>query len=77
MTRDERIAKKERNRKRWLRIWKRSHAAKDAKWLKRTVAMSANHGVLCSCHMCGNRRKHDGPTIQERRAFQSEDQCVG
>lgn len=22
----------------------------------------------CSCHMCGNRRKHLGPTLQERRA---------
>jgi len=23
--------------------------------------------VLCSCWMCGNRRQHDGRSIQERR----------
>jgi hypothetical protein len=23
---------------------------------------------LCSCWMCGNRRKHEGATVQERRA---------
>ena len=23
--------------------------------------------TVCSCYMCGNRRKHEGPTIQERR----------
>lgn len=72
MTRAERIAQKERNRARWLRIMKRWSAAKDKVWLAQTVARAANHGVLCSCYMCGNKRKLEGPTIQERRHSQSD-----
>lgn len=31
--------------------------------------MYANHGELCSCHMCGNPRKYfREKTIQEQRA---------
>lgn len=28
----------------------------------------AEHLAKCSCWMCGNARKHEGDTIQERRA---------
>lgn len=28
----------------------------------------ADNLTPCSCPMCGNRRRHDGPTLQERRA---------
>lgn len=31
-----------------------------------------NHLQMCSCWMCGNRRKWFGPTTQERRQQQRE-----
>jgi hypothetical protein len=34
--------------------------------------MASTHCKPCSCHGCGNARKHEGPTIQERRAFQKD-----
>lgn len=34
-------------------------------------ARLANHLAACSCHMCGNPRKHfSEPTMQEKRAMQ-------
>jgi len=27
----------------------------------------ANHLAVCSCPACGNQRKYEGPTIQEKR----------
>jgi len=35
---------------------------------ERVAAIQAHHGKICSCHMCGNPRKHwDEETIQELR----------
>jgi len=73
--RSERRAQKKRNRDRWARIvrgWSAYSGDQDP-WFERTVRMQANHGVLCSCFMCGNRRKYDGETIQERRALNIKD----
>lgn len=66
-----RIMQKERNFARWARIvrtWSAYEGENDP-WFKRTVRMLAGHGKLCSCHMCGNRRRHGGLSIQERRAL--------
>lgn len=72
MDRGERRHQLARNKARWLRYWKRSAGYKvqpDEQWLARTVRISAAHGTLCSCYMCGNPRRHFGElTIQERRA---------
>jgi len=32
------------------------------------IGMVARTPCLCSCWMCGHRRKHEGLTMQERRA---------
>lgn len=34
----------------------------------RRVGMFAKTPKMCSCFMCGNRRKHQGPTLQEIRS---------
>ena len=34
------------------------------------VARFNSQPKLCSCWMCGNRRKYDGPTISEQRQMQ-------
>lgn len=32
----------------------------------------ANHLAVCSCYLCGNRRRHDAePTMAERRAAEA------
>lgn len=33
----------------------------------RRIGMFAKTPKMCSCFMCGNQRKHNGPTMQERR----------
>lgn len=38
-------------------------------WLHKAEKL-ANHIKSCSCWMCGNARKWNGPTIQERRYAQ-------
>lgn len=62
---------KERNKQRWRRkvldTW--YGMREGSEWLDRTVNRLAGHGKLCSCHMCGNPRRHHGEkTMQERRA---------
>lgn len=32
----------------------------------------ANNLAICSCSGCGNQRKYEGPTLQERRHNQGE-----
>lgn len=32
----------------------------------------ADHMANCSCFMCGHMRRWQGPTLQERRAFQPD-----
>lgn len=39
---------------------------------KKAMARFKEQPKLCSCWMCANYRKSEGPTIQERRAFQKE-----
>lgn len=40
---------------------------------KASAGIYANHGCSCSCHMCGNPRRHRGElTMQERRISQRE-----
>lgn len=38
-----------------------------------TAAKVAKAPKMCSCWMCGNRRKHEGPSISERRMSYVED----
>ena len=70
--RQKRFLQKERNLHKWTkRIEQRVH------WEGRNILdeddekiahIYANHGKLCSCHMCGNPRKHwNEKTIQERK----------
>lgn len=68
-TRDERRAQKDRNLSRWRRIIKTWTPWRpvDTEWVERSARKHANHGKLCSCEMCGNRRATEGETIQERR----------
>ena len=38
----------------------------------KALAVAVNTPKPCSCLMCGNARKHDGMTMQERRAELAE-----
>lgn len=42
----------------------------DSRDQARRLGMVAHTAKPCSCWMCGNARRHNGPTIQERRHFQ-------
>ena len=37
-----------------------------ALWVPQMISRYRNRSP-CSCWMCGNRRKYEGPTLQERR----------
>lgn len=39
---------------------------------KKTMARFKEQPKLCSCYMCGNQRKIEGLTIQERKWYASE-----
>lgn len=69
--RGKRIASNERNKRKRLRQVQSHGDAQpvsgEEKWVKRFI----NHGKLCSCSVCGNRRKHDGETLQERKSKDS------
>lgn len=39
----------------------------------RAMARFKEQPQICSCRGCGNQRKWEGLTIQERRAFQDRD----
>ena len=45
--------------------------------IKLAAAKSADHLTKCSCYLCGNKRKHWGPTVQERRASEEEGRRLG
>ena len=53
--RQKRIQEKIRNYKKWRRYAK--ECGLDQEWTDRTARRGANHGKLCSCHMCGNQRR--------------------
>ena len=43
---------------------------------KQPHRMAKRHAMDCGrtgCHMCGNRRRHDGLTTQEKRMFQNSE----
>ncbi len=48
----------------------RDKAVKEPHRLAKHKAMDCGNP---RCYMCGNRRRHDGPTTQERRMFQDAD----
>lgn len=66
-TKAERRAARERNVQRWLRIVKSWGPHYTPEFIARYVRRAAGHGKLCSCDGCGNRRRTDGVTTQERR----------
>jgi hypothetical protein len=37
----------------------------------RAMARFKEQPQICSCRGCGNQRKYEGPTLQERRRFQA------
>ncbi len=45
--------------------WKQESGPELESWVRRNF----NHIALCSCWMCGQRRKWEGPTMQERRTL--------
>lgn len=67
-TRAERRALRVRNLRRWLRIIRSWGGDYSPSWVFFNARKYAGHGKLCSCPACGNRRKAEGPTLQERRA---------
>lgn len=70
--RQERFIQKTRNKSKWFR----REMAKSGNFgsnidehAVRTARLETNHGKLCSCHMCGNPRKHfKEVTLQEKKA---------
>ena len=48
-------------------IYGREYTAEE---LKRAARRYHDHLKMCSCYLCGNRRKWGGPTLQERRMQQ-------
>lgn len=70
--RQKRFLQKERNVDKWMK-----RQLEKAHWAgrgilderdERSAHILANHGKVCSCHMCGNPRKHwNEKTIQERK----------
>lgn len=68
--RGERRAQKMRNLERWrrhVRTWSATSGSNPDRF-ERTAKLSASHGKLCSCWMCGNPRRTEDETLQERRA---------
>ena len=59
-----------------IEILKRRRMCYHGSWARkggpRAIGMVVSTPKLCSCWMCGHRRRHEGPTIQERRAFQPD-----
>lgn len=50
------------------RYWGGTIAQLGPKWVGRAIDTPAP----CSCHVCGNYRQHEGPSIQERKLFQRQ-----
>lgn len=74
---------KRRARNLWVHVWQATEPIGDTwstrmgyrpceptpKWVG---TMASTHCKPCSCSGCGHQRHHEGPTIQERRAFQKD-----
>lgn len=63
-----RIHQKQNNFKKWMSRVKSWYTMASFSEIEKTAHIAANHGKLCSCWMCGNARKTEGPTIQELKA---------
>jgi len=61
--------KRARRRRDLARMKDKAHRVRP--WSPRAVK-EAEYLAACSCWMCCNRRRIDGPTVQERRAFAVE-----
>jgi hypothetical protein len=46
------------------------HAFATAEWAREAAMRRAENMQVCS-RCCGNRRKYEGPTLQERRHFEA------
>lgn len=44
--------------------------------IQRKVNKMHKNRAICSCHGCGNQRRYEGDSIQERRASESGAQIV-
>lgn len=67
MARDKKFHHRER-----LKANRRFHWGRDLHGEPKALAVAVNTPKPCSCLMCGNARKHDGMTMQERRAELAE-----
>lgn len=47
---------------------RRFHWGRDLSREPKYLAVAVDTPTPCSCLMCGNARRHSGPTLQERRA---------
>ena len=52
-----------------LKNKRRYHWGRDLMAEPEVLARTVNTPKPCSCLLCGNRRKHAGGTLQERRIF--------
>lgn len=68
-TRDFRRHQSQRVKRNWFKkLRNRPWNNDDDEWLQHRVVRSFNNRAQCSCHMCGNPRKHwKDKTIQERK----------
>lgn len=65
--RQKRFLQKERNKKKWSKVV-RQHMFDMFEITPKMIGTAANHGKLCSCHMCGNPRKFfNAKTLQEQK----------
>ncbi len=67
MARDKKFHHRER-----LKANRRFHWGRDLKDEPKRLSQAVDTPTPCSCLMCGNARKHSGPTMQERRAELAE-----
>lgn len=64
--RQKRFQQKDRNKKKWSRLVR--HMFGMLEITPKMIGTAANHGKLCSCHMCGNPRKFfNEKTLQEQK----------
>jgi hypothetical protein len=74
--RQKRFEQKVRNKQKWRKrvegeakmLGEDPAMVQSREWVDHQVHLLTNHGKLCSCHMCGNPRRHfNERTIQEKR----------
>ena len=64
--RQKRFQQKDRNKKKWSKLVR--HMFGMLEITPKMIGTAANHGKLCSCHMCGNPRKFfNAKTLQEQK----------